>query len=101
MNTLRSSGRESREPERNVARILISSSPRLGIAENAVPGGLINETRRADARVPVVVREMMKSALRNCAAPFSIRLECNGNIELGARGLAPAASDDSSSHTTR
>jgi hypothetical protein len=69
------------------------------MAENGVPGWLINKTRCADARVPVVVSEMMKSALRKCTARFAIRLECDGNIEPNTRRLAPAASDDSSSRT--
>ncbi len=77
------------------------SGPRLGMAEHAIPGGLIDETRCADARVPVVVSEMMKRALRNGTARFAIRLECNGNIESSTCRLAPAASDDSSLHAGR
>jgi hypothetical protein len=79
----------------------MGSRPRLPMPQNGVPGRLINKTRCADARIPVVVGEMMKSALRNCTARFGIRLECNGNIEPSTRRLAPAASDDSSSRTGR
>jgi hypothetical protein len=71
------------------------------MAENGVPGGLINKTWCAKARVPVVVSEMMKGALRNCTARLAICLECNGNIEPCTCRLAPAASHDSSPDTRR
>ena len=77
----------------------MGSSPRLGIAEHGVPVWLISKTRRAEARVPVVVSEVMKSALRNCTARFAVRLECNGDIEPGTCHLALAASDDASLRT--
>ena len=77
----------------------MGSSQPLGLAEHAGPGWLINETRCAEARVPVVVSEMMERALRKGTTCCAIRLEGDGNIEAGARRLAPAARDDSSSRT--
>ena len=73
----------------------------LAMAKHAVPGWLINETRGAHARVPVVVGEMMKSALRNCTTGSAIRFERNRNIEPNTRYLARAPCDDPSSRARR
>ena len=93
--------RQSCEPERDVTGVSVGTRLRLGVAENAVPRWLINETRSARARVPVVVGEVMKGALRDCTTSLAIRLECDCNVESSASRLAPAAGDDPSSCARR
>ena len=67
----------------------------LRFSNHGIARRFVDETGRAESRIPVVIREMVESALRDGASIASMRLERNSKVDASSSRLALARGDDS------
>ena len=91
---LASSG--GREPQREITHIELRVGQRLRRADHGIARRLIDKARTARSRIPIVVGEMVKSALRDRRAPAGTSFKSHSDVELPSCGLAGPGGYDAS-----